>query len=199
MKLIYVVLGALLSFLVMSNVNAAVYRWSFSVVEQDNFAFLDFDTLTSDFRLFDNPDNDYLFSPLGVNGISFDFLDPTTVINNSAVTSGISIGTFVRNDTEPPLISGFSHGFVTDSNAVGDEVNNSESTTFNFGLIDFANIDNVAIRLNGNNGVIGANGGQVWVGGSLVQNTPVPEPEAYVMFMAGLGILGFVSSRKKSV
>lgn len=199
MKVKSVLLGALLAMSVSSVANAAIYRWSFSTVTNQNFAFLDFDTATSDFRLFDNPLDSFLDSPLGVNGISFDFLDPTTVINNSAVTSGISIGTFVRNDTEPPLISGFTHGFVTDSNAVGDEVNNGESTTFNFGAIDFANIDNVAIRLNGNNGVIGANGGQVWIGGTLVQDTPVPEPETYAMFMAGLGLLGFVSRRKKSV
>lgn len=198
MKIKSMLLVALLAVSASSVANAAIYRWSFSVVEQENFAFLDFDTATSDFRLFDNPDNNFLLSPLGVNGISFDFIDPT-IINNSAVTSGISIGTFVRNDTEPPLISGFTHGFVTDSNAIGDEINNGESTTFNFGFIDFANIDNVAIRLNGNNGVIGANGGQAWVGGSLVQNTPVPEPETYAMFMAGLGLLGFVSRRKKSV
>lgn len=196
MKIKSALLVALLAIGASNVANAAIFRWSFSVVDQENFAFLDFDTATNDFRLFDNPDNNYLTSPRGINGISFDFTNPATVINNSAVTSGISIGTFVRNDTEPPLITGFTHGFVTNSNAVADEINNAESTTFNFGFIDFDNIDNVAIRLNGNNGVIGANGGQVWVGGTLVQN--VPEPETYAMFMAGLGLLGFVSRRKKA-
>lgn len=196
MKSKSVLLAALLVAGASNVANAAVYRWSFSVVDQDKFAFLDFDTVTYDFRLFDNPDNDYLTSPRGVNGISFDFENDATVINNSAVTTGISIGTFVREDNLPDLIAGFTHGFVAASNDVDDEVNNGESTTFNFGFIDFANIDNVAIRLNGNNGVIGANGGQAWVGGSLVQN--VPEPETYAMYMAGLGLLGFVSRRKKA-
>ena len=188
-------LALLLSLGVMSSANAAIYRWSFSTVDQTDFAFLDFDTVTSDFRIFDNSANDYLASPRGVNGISFDFNGSQT-LNATAVTSSVSIGTLSQT-VLPPLNSGYTVGFATASNGVADEINDGESTTFNFGAIDFANIDNVALRLNGNNGVLGASGGQAWVGGSLVQSTPVPEAETSAMMALGLGLIGFMAKRRK--
>jgi hypothetical protein len=46
--------------------------------------------------------------------------------------------------------------------------------------------------------VIGSSGSY---GGNLVLNTitPVPEPEIYAMLVAGLGVLGFVSRRKRQL
>lgn len=197
MKLKNVLLGALLSFVVISNVNAAVYRWSFSVVEQSDFAFLDFDTTTSKFRLFDNPSNNYLTAPLGVNGVAFDFVGPQALPFSTPTftdaDSNVAIGELITNNILPPLPSGFVRGYSTILNTSGFEVNDGESTSFNLGSIDYNNIDNVAVRINSNL----VNGS--WVPGVLVQNTPVPEPETYAMFMAGLGLLGFVSRRKKSV
>lgn len=197
MKVKSVLLGALLAVSVSSVANAAVYRWSFSDINQTDFAFLDFDTATSKFRLFDNPDNNYLTAPIGVNGVAFDFLGPQVLpLSTPTFTdadSNVAIGTLITNNILPPLPSGFVRGYSTILNTSGFEINNGESTSFNLGVIDYANIDNVAVRINSNL----INGS--WVVGTLVQNTPVPEPETYAMFMAGLGLLGFVSRRKKSV
>lgn len=48
--------------------------------------------------------------------------------------------------------------------------------------------------------VIGASitGATASYGGNIVA-TPVPEPETYVMFLAGLGALGFLARRRKNV
>ncbi len=42
---------------------------------------------------------------------------------------------------------------------------------------------------------IGAQGDSAW----YVNTSPVPEPETYAMMLAGLGFMGFVSRRKKSI
>ncbi|MEO6562755.1 MAG: FxDxF family PEP-CTERM protein, partial [Nitrosospira sp.] len=34
--------------------------------------------------------------------------------------------------------------------------------------------------------------------GSIYQVSPVPEPEAYAMLLAGLGLVGFIARRRKS-
>ncbi len=197
MKIKSMLLVALLAVSASSVANAAVYRWSFSDLSQTDFAFLDFDTSTSKFRLFDNPDNNYLSAPLGINGVAFDFVGPQTLPFSTPTftdaDSNVAIGTLITNNILPTLPTGFVRGYSTAFNTSAFEINNGESTSFNFGAIDFSNIDNVAVRVNSNL----VNGS--WVLGTLVQNTPVPEPETYAMFMAGLGLLGFVSRRKKSV
>lgn len=197
MKIKSMLLVALLSVGASSVTNAEVYRWSFSDLNQTDFAFLDFDTTTSKFRLFDNPANNYLVAPLGVNGVAFDFIGPQVLPFSTPtftdVDSNVAIGSLITNNILPPLPSGFVRGYSTILNTSGFEINDGESTSFNFGPIDYSNIDNVAVRVNSNL----VNGS--WVVGTLVQNTPVPEPDTYVMFMTGLGLLGFVSCRKKSV
>lgn len=197
-------LAVLLSLGVVSGANAAVYRWSFSDATQTDFAFLDFDTVTSDFRLFDNSANNYLTGNLGVNGISFDFNGAQT-LNATAVTSlngsgavnygNTTIGTLSAT-TNPLLITGYTSGFVTASNGSESEIGDGEGTMFNFGTIAYSNIDNVAIRFNTNNGALNS-GGAGWVGGTLVQTTPVPEAETGAMMALGLGLIGFVARRRK--
>jgi len=53
--------------------------------------------------------------------------------------------------------------------------------------------------LTGTNNIVTGNGDS-WlaVGPSSAITTAVPEPETYAMFMAGLGLLGFASRRKKA-
>lgn len=177
---------------------AAVFRWTFNTLEQNDIAFLDFDTVTSDFRLFDNSANNYLSSPIGINGVSFDFVSAQTLNPTAATSAGlfgnVSIGTLSAT-TQPALITGFQFGFATANNGDANEINNGEGTMFNFGAIAFSNFDNVAIRLNASNGALNSSG--TWVGGTLVQQTPVPEAETGAMMALGLGVLGFVARRRK--
>lgn len=197
-------IGVTLSLMTVASANAAVYRWSFSNLDQSDFAFLDFDTDTSNFRLFDNPSNNYLAPAFGVNGIALDFVGPqtlpgllTTIPTFTDTYSNVSIGNLVVNNLVPVLPSGFVRGYSSISNGTAFEINNGESTTFNITTIDFSNIDNVAVRLNSGTGLQPTNG--TWVVGSLVQTTPVPEAETTAMMALGLGLIGFMTKRRRKV
>ena len=52
-------------------------------------------------------------------------------------------------------------------------------------------VDRVQVITNGS--------GSDWVMDNFTYTPPVPEPETYAMMMAGLGLLGFMAKRKKSV
>lgn len=56
-----------------------------------------------------------------------------------------------------------------------------------------------AFALRVRNGTDDTNEVSYFLGASIDPASAVPEPETYAMFMAGLGLLGFVSRRKKSV
>jgi len=214
-KLKAIALSAMLMFGASNAANAVVYRWSFTdnVNSGGIFAYLDFDTVTFDFRLADNngqhPElsatNTYLTSPIGVNGIAFDFLNNATTINTSALTdtdgsgsiawASTSIGT-LSDTTQPGLPTGYNFGFASPNNNDNNEISNGESTMFNFGNIVFSNISGISLRVNTSNGALNSSG--TWVSGQLVNGgAPVPEAETYAMFLAGLGLLGFVSRRRK--
>jgi hypothetical protein len=62
----------------------------------------------------------------------------------------------------------------------------------NYGFSDSS--INMAFTL-GKNGVL-TNGESTVLGYELVMG--VPEPETYAMFMAGLGLMGFIARRRKS-
>ncbi len=199
-KKLVVTVAALGAMTLSATSQAAIYRWSFSDVNQADFAFLDYDTSLSKFRLFDNPANNYLSGNLGVNGVAFDFVGAQTLPNTSATftdaDSNVAIGTFITNNTIPSLPSGFVRGYSTLSNASAFEINNGESTSFSLGSIDIANIDNVAVRLN-SGGVLQPLNGQWVVGTSVNNGAPVPEAETSAMMAFGLGVLGFVARRRK--
>ena len=55
--------------------------------------------------------------------------------------------------------------------------------------IDTSNTDNVAYLLDNLQVASSFDGSAV---------TPVPEPESYAMFMAGLGVMGFIARRRKN-
>jgi hypothetical protein len=188
-KLKSLVAGSFLLFGAVSNANAALFTWSFDNGASGGiFAYLDFDDTSKDFTIRDVTTNSFLLSPNGINGISFDF------ISNVSLTtpSGLQI-----NTTQPPLLSGFDQGFSTANNQATSELNDNEtSLVYNFGNnIVASNINGIAIRLNTNNGN-NLNDG-AWIAGTEV-TTAVPEPETYAMFLAGLGLLGFVARRKQA-
>jgi len=66
-------------------------------------------------------------------------------------------------------------------------------SNIDLGSLDFPSISSVEIIVSGARLGAGAN-----FQGSLVL-TPVPEPETYALLLGGLGVLGFVARRRKSV
>jgi len=192
-----ITLSAMLLFGATNNANATIYQFSFSNVTSNGvFAFLDFDTSTSNFRLYDNTANSYLESNgnLGVNGVAFDFFNPVTLnspVNTTATNfANTTIGSLTILNTPP---AGFTSAFRSANNTASNEIGTNESTSFNFGPISYTNIRSIALNLNSNNAAGNSNGD--WV--NQVSVTAIPEAETSAMFLAGLGLLGFVSRRRK--
>ncbi len=184
----------LLLMTVVHQADATIHTWSFEDGNPSSiFAFLDFDDVTSDFTIRDNPLNNDLERNAGVNGIAFDF--QSRVGLPSSVTTS-SIGQFNYSITTPSLPAGFSDGFVGVTNRGGQEVNDGEFTIVNFGTINFANINGVALRFNNNNARTTDSGNGSWITGGAVV-AAVPEPQTYAMFLAGLGLMGFAARRKQ--
>lgn len=191
------VASALLLVGVVTSADAAIYRYSFSTTGSSGvFAFLDFDTTSSNFRLFDNTSNAFLASQIGVNGISFDFVGAQTLTAPAATFQTVwdttTIGSLSAT-TDPIAPVGYTSAFATANNNDGSEIKNGGSTSFNFGNIAFSNIDNIALRLNTSNGALNSSG--EWVVATSVAQ--VPEAETGAMMVLGLGILGFAARRRK--
>lgn len=224
-----VAVASLLALGVASTANAAVYRWSFNYngVSGGEFAFLDFDDVTKDFRMEDNngqfagegfASNNYLTTTIGVNGIAFDFgLNSAPTFLSTPISTGpgawgnVSINDFTASSANPnPGFTGdtgsFDIGFTTASNADQNEINVGESTMFKLSNdISNTGLAGVALRLNFNNGGLNANGGgptgnigSIWIVGQRVNSgAPVPEAGTSAMMALGLGLIGFVASRRK--
>jgi hypothetical protein len=180
----------------MSNVaNATIYQFSFSDASSGGvFAFLDFDTTTNEFRLYDNGANGYLTSPTGVNGIAFDFTSPLSLPSPVSTTQTVWDTTTIGQLSSTTVPFGFSNAYASATNGDADEINNGESTSFSFGAIDYSNIGGVALRLNTSNGSLNSSG--TWV--NSVGVAAVPEAETSAMMVLGLGLIGFVARRRKS-
>lgn len=69
----------------------------------------------------------------------------------------------------------------------------ASGSNIDLGSLSFPTINSVEVTVSGARLGAGAN-----FQGSLVL-TPVPEPETYAMLLAGLGVVGFVARRRKSV
>lgn len=177
--------------------NATVYRWSFEDLSSSGtFAFLDFDTASSNFRLFDNTSNGYLTGNVGINGISFSFLNGFDVTGPAVTFQTVWDNTTIGSLTSTDAAGGYTRGFKTATNAPADEIQNGESTSFNFGAIDFSNIAGVAVRLNAND-ANNSNSG-VWAF-QTASALAVSEVETSAMMVLGLGLLGFAAKRRRKV
>jgi hypothetical protein len=110
-------------------------------------------------------------------------LNSSAIFTSNVVFSGISnIGLSLSSSSGPLSLSIF-------TNAVGPLTSSSiTSILLGAGKYTF--------------GIGGFTTSGAYIGSFTIGNPPavaaVPEPETYAMFLAGLGLLGFASSRKKS-
>lgn len=187
---------------------AQVYQWSFTT-SGVVFAFLDYDTVTKDFRLYDNSANAYLNdtapSSIGVNGIAFSFGSsvgafPSTVSTyQGAYDSANANAVMGEFSSVASPVSGLDYELISSSNRRTDEIGNGESTSLDFGTLVLPNDPltwTVALRLNTNN----ANATNYLGNGSWIKQSSVvaiPEADTSTMMVLGLGVLGFVVKRRK--
>ncbi len=181
---------------VVHQADAEIFTWSFENGNPSSvFAFLDFDDATSNFTIRDNTLVNYSNRNAGVNGIAFDYAG--TLPTGAFSTANDDIGEFDSSGvTLASLPAGFDVGFSGPSNRIGNEVNDDESTVINFGTINFADINGVALRFNSDNAARSDIGNGSWITGVAVV-AAVPEPQTYAMFLAGLGLMGFAARRKQ--
>lgn len=173
--------------------NAAVYRWTFENAGSA-FAFLDFDTSNSNFRLFDNSGDSFLSGDTGVNGIAFVANNGQTFNSPTNVTNAYTTGTINMFSLLPALRpSGYNYAYVGLTNLAATELGAGESVAYNYGNIDFNNLGSIALRVNSNNSIILNN--PTWVAATSVAQ--VPEAETSAMMVLGLGILGLAARRRK--
>lgn len=187
---------------------AQVYQWSFTSTDTSQvFAFLDYDTVTNDFRLYDNAANNYLNdvnpSSIGVNGVAFSFGSPV-VFPATVNTFQTVYDTPNANRVMPSFasvaspVSGLDYELISASNRRTDEIGDGESTSFDLGIAlpNDPTTWTVALRLNTNN----ANAANYLGNGSWIEQSSVaaiPEADTSAMMVLGLGVLGFVARRRK--
>lgn len=174
---------------------AAVYRWNL-----DTYAFLDFDSSTNDFRLYDNTANTGLSGGDGINGLTFSFYN--SVILSTTVGSFSSFWDTANGSVYKPLtllgsVNGTQtiYSYNTATNQDINELKDGQSASFNFGAVDFSNIAEIGYRLN-TNSAANVNSGSI-AEATLVGQ--VPEPQTTLMLALGLGVLCFVARRRKHV
>lgn len=94
-------------------------------------------------------------------------------------------------------ITGYFEGVATSSTTI-----NITTTAAEFNFSGFQNIDSFAISANAStyvqDNLLLPNKGLNWALGSVTV-TPVPEPEAYAMLLAGLAFVGAVARRRRGV
>lgn len=134
--------------------------------------------------------------------IYFDWTNASYALSTSGVITDSGAGVSFSWGASPPNLPGgngigFSADIAADSNSPvqPNGVNPGEWVNFNFSR-PYADIAN------------GLNTGQLRVGlhvqgfsdggSASFVTTPIPEPEIYAMMLAGLGLMGFVASRRKS-
>lgn len=178
--------------------NAAVYQWSLDL-GGSALGFLDFDTTTNNFRLYDNFADTGLASPTGINGLEFTFLNPVSLttgnVNSFSSFYDTANGAVYEQFSLTGVGGGTLYTYTAADNQQTNEINDGESSSFNFGVLNVANIQTVRYRLNTNNSANLNNGG--------FQNATavgqVPEAETSAMMVLGLAVLGLVSNRRRKV
>jgi len=87
--------------------------------------------------------------------------------------------------------------FVSNS-AIGANWNSLSPAASFIGFGSNGDSKNLSLNTSGRYLEIVANGGQSWTALSNVNVAAVPEPETYAMLLAGLGLVGAISRRKKT-
>ena len=118
----------------------------------------------------------------------------------SSVTSTISVGSFLGiNNLQARLYSGNSNTIGTVGGSIisawGTMLNPAPGITVDTVILNptaplLAGIYTLQIR-----GTVVGSGGGSYAG--VLNITPIPEPETYAMLLAGLGLVGFMSRRRK--
>lgn len=177
---------------------AEVYRWNLGT-----YGFLDFDSASSNFRLYDNASTSGGVNGLGdnngINGLTFSFNSAVGLSTGSVASFSTAFDTAFGTTYKPLTFTGVSsiantvYTYTGASNQTIDELVDGQSASFNFGNILFSNIAGVGFRLNDNN-ANNLNTGSIISATSVGQ---VPEVEISAMMLLGLGVLGFAARRRK--
>lgn len=127
-------------------------------------------------------------TPVQVNGTSFSNLEIGTI--NISGLSNLTGSLFAADQVGTPWGS-FSLDSVTFS---GGSIGTTSFTTANFSL---SNLVTGAYTVKAT-GTIGSGGqiSDVAFIGAIYEVIPVPEPESYALFLAGLGLMGLVVRRR---
>lgn len=186
-------LAAFGAIILSASAHATVYRWNL-----DTYGFLDFDSSTNDFRLYDNTSNTGLSGNNGINGLTFSFNN--SVILSTTVGSFSSFWDTANGSVYKPLtllgsVNGTQtiYSYNTATNQDVNELKDGQSASFNFGVIDFTNIAGIGYRFNSTSSA-NVNSGIV-SDATLVGQ--VPEVQSWLMMALGIGVLGFVTRRRK--
>lgn len=184
-----------------ANANAVIHTYNFGgavingtgITPSSNFATLTIDDVSNLFTLTLGNLTGFGF---GSNANATDLAvsypgTPGSIPTVSSVVGGVpSIGTTNANNPA----GAFDFGFIFTS--VGNELSSGETvswtaTGFNFSQVTSGSLGSFALRIQGAGQGSNGNG---WYGATLV--SAVPEPETYVMMLAGLALVGFASRRK---
>lgn len=83
-----------------------------------------------------------------------------------------------------------------DLNIYNDLMSGPTYGSFSYTDADEGEIRSIALNSAGIGALNSAFGGEFGIGGSVA---PIPEPETYAMLLAGLGLIGWVARRRKSI
>ncbi len=184
------------------NASAAIHTYNFGgavingtgITPSSSFATLTVDDASNLFNLTLGNLVSYGFGP---NASATDLAvnypgTPGSIPAVTGVTGGVaSIGTTNANNPA----GAFDFGFIFSS--VGQDLTSGETvswtaTGFNYGQLTSGSLGSFALRIQGAGQ--GANGNG-WYGATVAA---VPEPDAYVMLLAGLSLIGFVARRRQA-
>lgn len=180
-----------------ANASAVVHTYDFGgavingtgITPSSNFATLTIDDVSNLFTLTLGNLVGFGFGP---NAMATDMAVNYSAANPgvSGVSGGIN-AISVTNSNQPAGAFSFGFGFQQGNNElVSGESVSWTATGFNFGSVTTGTLGSFALRVQGAGQGSNGNG---WYGATLAA---VPEPETYVMMLAGLALVGFSSRRK---